>query len=211
MTTLFDTAGVQARIFTLPNRPPFMIATDLAEVYGTTVSRLNEAVSRNPERFPEDFMFTLTEAELEALRSQNATANRGDLKSQNVISTKARYSPKVFTHAGAYALSAVLKTPTAARVSVIVHRAFAAMEKAALDDAKAMINRLTTEQLLKTPLRVRVRLGVEMGLTFDAICKQCSAPKWKVAEKARECFAIGLIDRLPVGIPALQPNLFGEV
>ena len=70
MTTLFDVSGVRARIFTLPDRPPFMIAPDLAEVYGITTFALNQAVSRNPERFPEDFMFTFSEVETEHLKSQ---------------------------------------------------------------------------------------------------------------------------------------------
>jgi ORF6N domain len=74
MNTLFDIAGVRARIFHLPNRPAFMIGNDLAEVYGSSPKRINEAVSRNPDRFPEDFAFELTEAEMQVLVTQNAAS-----------------------------------------------------------------------------------------------------------------------------------------
>ncbi len=200
MTTLFDTAGVQARIFTLPHRPPFMIAADLAEVYGTTVSALNQAVSRNPERFPEDFMFTLSEGEME------------HLKSQNVISTKAnRALPVGFTHAGAYALSAVLKTPTAAQVSVIVHRAFAAMEKAALEEARFLLLKLQNEETSRKRIRVQVRAGMTAGLSFDGIRRMGNYSGPALALAVRECLAMGLIERLPQGMPMEQPDLFSGV
>lgn len=200
MTTLFDTAGVQARIFTLPNRLPFMIAADLAEVYGTRVSALNQAVGRNPERFPGDFMFTLAEAEMDLL------------KSQNVISTKAnRALPVGFTHAGAYALSAVLKTPTAAQVSVIVHRAFAAMEAAALAEAKFFLLKLRTEELSRKRIRQQVRAGMAAGLSFDGIRRLGNYSGPMLALAIRECLALGLIDRLPPGMPMMQGDLFGHV
>ena len=197
MTTLFDVAGIQARIFTLPNRPPFLIAADLAEVYGTTVSALNQAVSRNPERFPEDFMFTFTEGEME------------DLKSQNVISTKAnRALPVGFAHAGALMLSAVLKTPTAAQVSVIIHRAFAAIEQATLSEVRYLLVKLRTEETIRKRIRFMVCEGVRDGLTFEGIWQLGNYSKPKVAAALRECLALGLLDRLPKGMPMMQGNLF---
>lgn len=53
-----------------------MIDFDLAELYGVPTKRLNESVSRNKKRFPDDFMFRLTREEAEALRSQFATSNQ---------------------------------------------------------------------------------------------------------------------------------------
>lgn len=197
MTTLFDVSGIQARIFTLPNRPPFLIAADLAEVYGTTVSALNQAVSRNPERFPEDFMFTFTEAEMD------------DLKSQNVISNKAnRALPVGFTHAGALMLSAVLKTPTAAQVSVIIHRAFAAIEQASVSEVRYLLVKLRTEETILKRIRFMVCEGVQQGLTFEGIWRMGNYSKPKVAAALRECFHMGLIDKLPAGMPLMQGNLF---
>lgn len=197
MTTLFDVSGIRARIFTLHDRPPFMIAADLAEVYATSVSALNQAVGRNPERFPEDFMFTLSEAEME------------QLKSQNVISTKAnRALPVGFAHAGAYALSAVLKTPTAAQVSVIVHRAFAAMEKAALDEAQFLLLKLQNEETSRKRIRMQVRAGMAACLTFEGIRRLGNYSGPALALAIRECLGMGLIDHLPKGMPAVQGDLF---
>ncbi|MGR3823031.1 MAG: ORF6N domain-containing protein [Salipiger marinus] len=119
--TLETVSGIRVRIFTLPDRPPFMIAADLAEIYATRVCAITQAIRRNPERFPEDFIFTFTEAEMDLL------------KAQNVFSMKAnRALQRGFTHAAAYGLSAVFKTPVAARVSVAVHRAFAAVDQRAI-------------------------------------------------------------------------------
>ena len=96
-----------------------MLDSDLAEVYNVTTKRLNEQVKRNNDRFPEDFMFQLTEQELESLRSQFATSNkqRGGR----------RYLPYVFTEHGAVMLASVLNSPTAIEASIKVVRAFVKM------------------------------------------------------------------------------------
>lgn len=202
MTTLFDIAGIRARIFTLPKRPPFMIAADLAEVYGTSVKRLGEQVKRNPERFPDDFCFYLTEAEEEQMWSHFATTSRkkrDDLR------------PLVFTHAGALMLSAVLKTETAAQVSVIVHRAFAAMEKAAMDETRFMLTKLRTEAMRGRGLRVQVIEGCRAGYSFDRIWRMGRASRPRIEQALRESRALGLIETLPDGMPAeAQRNLFAD-
>jgi len=82
-----------------------MLDSDLAELYGVTTKRLNEQVKRNIDRFPEDFVFQLTEEEAEALRSQNATSNKGR--------GGQRYKPYVFTEHGAVMLANVLKSKVA--------------------------------------------------------------------------------------------------
>jgi phage regulator Rha-like protein len=96
-----------------------MLDSDLAEVYSVTTKRLNEQVKRNIERFPEDFMFQLTEQEFESLRSQFATSNkqRGGR----------RYFPYVFTEHGAVMLASVLKSQIAVDASIQVVRAFIQM------------------------------------------------------------------------------------
>lgn len=201
--TLFDIAGIQARIFTLPNRPPFMVAADLAEVYSTSVKALNQAVDRNPGRFPEDFMFNLSEAETEALRSQSVTAN--------AISSKVRYAPNVYTHIGAYALSGVLKTSTAALMSVIVHRAYAAVEAAALSEAKFLLLKLRNEETTRKRIRMQIVNGMAQGLTFEGIRRLGNYSGPVLAMEVRVCMGMGLIDRLPKGMPMMQPDLFGRV
>ena len=91
-----------------------MLDEDLAQLYGTSTKRLNEQVSRNPERFPEDFAFRLSRAEQECLRSQIATAKW----------SKRRYPPRVFTEHGAVMAASVLNTPVAVQMSVQVVRGF---------------------------------------------------------------------------------------
>jgi len=95
-----------------------MLDSDLAEIYGYEVKRLNEQVKRNINRFPEDFMFQLNELELENLRSQNATAN---------VNAKSRAFPYAFTEQGIYMLATVLRGELAEQQSIFIMRAFREM------------------------------------------------------------------------------------
>jgi len=115
-----------------------MLDSDLAMLYGVKTSALNQAVKRNINRFPDDFMFQLTKSELEALRSQNVTSNfienqkNMSLTSQNVILKKGRgqhtkYMPYAFTRNGIGMLSSVLRSETAVGVNILIMRAFTAI------------------------------------------------------------------------------------
>lgn len=198
MITLFDVSGVRARIFHLPNRPPFMIAPDLAEVYGTEPKYITRAVGRNPERFPSDFCFSLEVKEIDQKWFQNGTTSQGFRADLQAIA---------FTHAGALMLSAVLKTPTAAEVSVIVHRAFAAMEQAALADARNMVGRLQVDAQRKKPIYGYIAMSMQAGLSVEQMWRGASYPMWKLEQAAREMLAMRLIDRLPA---EMQPGLIDE-
>jgi hypothetical protein len=90
---------------------------DLATIYEVTTGRLNEAVKRNIERFPEDFMFRLTREEAELSRSQNAILKRG--RGYNL-----KYLPHAFTEHGAIQAANVLNSPRAVLMGVHVVRAF---------------------------------------------------------------------------------------
>ncbi|MEQ1913784.1 MAG: ORF6N domain-containing protein [Sideroxydans sp.] len=94
-----------------------MLDSDLAELYGVEIRALNQAVKRNAERFPQDFMFQLTPEEHESLRSQFVTlkAGRGQHR---------KYAPYVFTEHGALMLGNVLKSERAVEVSIMVVRTF---------------------------------------------------------------------------------------
>jgi hypothetical protein len=87
-----------------------MLDVDLAELYQVDTKRLNEQVRRNIERFPEDFMFQLTENEWESLRSQFATSNVGR--------GGRRYLPFAFTEHGVLMLSSVLSSDRAIQVNI---------------------------------------------------------------------------------------------
>ncbi len=92
-----------------------MLDRDLAELYGVTTGNLNKAVKRNMERFPNRFMFQLTEQEF--LIFQNGTSSWGGT----------RKLPYAFTEQGVSMLSAVLRSPTAIQVSISIIDAFVAM------------------------------------------------------------------------------------
>lgn len=96
-----------------------MLDSDLAEVYQVATKVLNQSVKRNVHRFPQDFMFQLSEVEADSLRSQIVTSNgkRGGR----------RYLPYVFTEHGAVMLATVLNSPTAVEASIVVVRAFVKM------------------------------------------------------------------------------------
>ncbi len=95
-----------------------MLDTDIAQIYGYEVKRLNQQVKRNMNRFPEDFMFQLEKRELEELRLQNVTAN---------INSMSRTMPYVFTEQGIYMLSTVLRGELAEQQSIFIMRAFREM------------------------------------------------------------------------------------
>lgn len=96
-----------------------MLDSDLAEIYQVETKMLNRAVKRNVDRFPEDFMFQITEEETKSLRFQIGTSNEGR--------GGRRYLPYVFTEHGAVMLASILKSQTAIEASIKVVRAFVKM------------------------------------------------------------------------------------
>ena len=106
---------IERRIYLIRGQK-VMLDFDLAELYGVPTKRLNERVTRNKKRFPEDFMFRLTKQEAEALRLQFATSNIGR--------GGRRYLPYVFTEQGVAMLSSVLNSEQAIEVNIAIMRAF---------------------------------------------------------------------------------------
>ena len=88
-----------------------MLDSDLADLYGVTTKRLNEQVKRNIYRFPDDFMFQLTESEFENLKSQFATSSWGGR----------RTLPYAFTEHGVLMLSSVLNSELAIKVNIQIN------------------------------------------------------------------------------------------
>jgi ORF6N domain-containing protein len=97
-----------------------LLDAELAALYGVSVKRLNEQVRRNLERFPRDFVFHLTDQEVELLRSQIATLNAGS----HGRGRHRKYRPYAFTEHGAIMVASVLNSPRAIEMSVYVVRAF---------------------------------------------------------------------------------------
>ena len=98
-----------------------MLDRDLAELYGVETKRLKEAIRRNIDRFPEDFMFEMTLEELENWRTQFATSNSEKMG--------LRRPPFCFTEQGVAMLSSVLKSETAIRVNIQIIRIFTRMRE----------------------------------------------------------------------------------
>lgn len=122
--TELQISTVENKILTIRNLQ-VMLDRDLAELYGVETKVLNQAVKRNFERFPENFMFQLTEDEANSSRSQIVTLNKsGNLRGSNV-----KYLPFAFTEQGVAMLSAVLKSETAVKVSIKIMEAFIAMRR----------------------------------------------------------------------------------
>ena len=89
-----------------------MLSSDLAELYGVEVKVLNQAVKRNSERFPRDFMFQLTRKEFESLKSRIVTSSWGGAR---------RALPYAFSEHGILMLSTVLRSPRAIQVNIAHH------------------------------------------------------------------------------------------
>lgn len=94
-----------------------MLDTDLAALYDVPVKALNQAVKRNLDRFPADFMFQLSPREVARLRSQIVTLDTGPGR-------HAKYPPYAFTEQGVAMLSSVLRSPRAVQVNIEIMRAF---------------------------------------------------------------------------------------
>ena len=113
MTDLIPVENISSKIFVIRGHK-VMIDRDLAELYGVETKRLKEQVRRNISRFPEDFMFVLTNQEVRNLRSQIATSSWGGT----------RYIPMAFTEQGVAMLSSVLNSERAVQVNIQIMRTF---------------------------------------------------------------------------------------
>jgi hypothetical protein len=100
-----------------------LLDSDLAGFYGETTKRLNQQVNRNRERFPEDFMFQLSDDEFANLRLQSATSSSTS-SAKGASHGGRRYAPLAFTEHGAIMASMVLNSARATALSVYVVRAF---------------------------------------------------------------------------------------
>jgi hypothetical protein len=135
-----------------------ILDVDLATLYGVTVKRLNQQVTRNQDRFPEDFRFQLTESEWRSLRLQNATSNgRGGR----------RYMPYAFTEHGAIMAATVLNSPRAVQMSLAVVRAFVNLRRMAL----------SVTGLARKVDELERKYDKQFKVVFDAVRRLMSPPE----------------------------------
>ena len=117
--------NIQSKIYEIRNQK-VMLDFDLAQLYEVETKVLNQSVKRNPDRFPEDFMFQLTEEEFSNLRSQFVTSSWGGK----------RYMPYAFTEQGVSMLSSVLKSKKAVQVNISIMRVFVAVKQLILGNTE---------------------------------------------------------------------------
>jgi len=136
-----------------------MLDSDLAKLYLTEAKRLKEAVRRNIDRFPDDFMFQLTKDEYEILRTQIASSRWGGT----------RYMPMAFTEQGVAMLSSILNNPIAINVNIQIIRVFTKM--------RALL--LTHKDILQQLEKIEKKLDThdeQIALVFDYLKKLLNPP-----------------------------------
>ena len=130
----------------------------LAALYGVEVKALNQAVTRNIDRFPADFMFQLNSGETSILRSQTVTSS--------VAHGGRRYLPRAFTEQGVAMLSSVLRSRRAVHVNIEIMRAFVRLRHLVQHD---------TELALKLA-KLERRYDTQFKVVFDAIRELMTPP-----------------------------------
>jgi len=136
-----------------------LLDADLAALYGVATRVLIQAVKRNAERFPPDFMFQLTKEEFDLLRSQFVTSKIGDPRGGR------RYPPYAFTEQGVAMLSSVLHSPRAIAVNIEIMRTFIRLRRILASHA----------DLARKLEALEKKYDVQFKVVFDAI-RQLMAP-----------------------------------
>ncbi|WP_297903700.1 ORF6N domain-containing protein [uncultured Parabacteroides sp.] len=114
-----------------------MLDRDLAEIYGVETRTLNQSIKRNIERFPDDFMFQLTNEEVDNWKSQIVISNS--------IKMGLRRNPYVFTELGVAMLSSILNTKIAIQINISIMRAFVAIRQLTTNLPQNEFNKLQQE------------------------------------------------------------------
>jgi hypothetical protein len=159
MSEILSPKQIEKKIFIIRDQK-VMIDSDLAELYGIETRALNQAVSRNIERFPDDFMFQLTIEEANHSRSQNVILKRG----QNV-----KYRPRVFTEQGVAMLSSVLNSARAIQINIHIMRVFTGMRKLFMENRDIFIKLEEIRKELSRFEKLENRQDVESKAIWNAI------------------------------------------
>jgi hypothetical protein len=188
----YDVEPVESLIFTIRGQRVILDA-DLARIYGVPTKALNQAIKRNADRFPSDFMFQLTSQEVSELTAQSAASNSVDMRSQFVTASKKRnirFLPYALTEHGAVMAANVLNSPEAIRMSVFVVRAFVRM-RSLLGDTRELARQLAAlEKKLKERLDVHevaiVSILQRVMDLIDPPVKPKPAPRKKIGFEVKE-------------------------
>ena len=148
---------VERRILSIRGQK-VMLSTDLAELYEVAPKVLMQAVKRNRERFPADFMFQLNRAEYANLKSQIVTSSWGGAR---------RATPYAFTEQGVAMLSSVLRSPRAVLVNIAIMRAFVKLREILA----------THRDLARSLEEMENRYDAQFKVVFDAIRELMTPPE----------------------------------
>ncbi|MDX9973054.1 MAG: ORF6N domain-containing protein [FCB group bacterium] len=155
------TERIESRIYLIRGEK-VMLDTDLAALYEVEVKAFNQAVKRNIERFPEDFMFQLTPEEAQSLRSHFVTSKAEHRGGR-------RYAPYAFTEQGVAMLSGVLRSPRAILVNVEIMRAFVRLRRMLASNADLAAKLDNLER----------KYDAQFKIVFDAIRQLMTPPEPK--------------------------------
>ena len=137
-----------------------ILDADLAELYGVPTKVLNQAVKRNAERFPEDFLLQLSHEDVDSLRSQIVTLKNGRGHHR-------KYLPNAFTEQGVAMLSGVLYSPRAVQVNIAIMRAFVLLRRMLVSH----------EELARKVDALEKQYDAQFRVVFDAIRALMEPPK----------------------------------
>jgi len=162
MSTLAPKTENLAKLVFLIRAEKVLLDADLADLYGVTTKVLNQAVKRNLERFPADFMFQLTTEEWESMRSQTVTASRRNIGAM----------PYAFTEQGVAMLSSVLRSQRAVEVNIAIMRTFVQLRRL-MDSNRDLARRIEA---------METRYDEQFSQVFDAIKQLISEDKSRKAK-----------------------------
>jgi len=176
-----------------------MLDRDLALLYGVETRALNQAVRRNTERFPCDFMFSLNAQETQRMRSQIVIASPGNGSSTSTLRKRnLRYRPLVFTEQGIAMLSSVLRSSRAILVNVEIMRAFVRLRQLLASHAELAHKLAALEK----------KYDRKFKIVFDAIRQLMTEPKSEPAPSRRE-IGFHAIAAKPENRPRLRSRIPG--
>ncbi len=161
---LLEPDAIKTRIFQFREQQ-VMLDKDIAALYEVKPIRLREQVQRNIERFPEDFMFQLTESEVDFMVSQNAIPSRQHLGGS---------LPYVFTEQGVASLAGVLRSPKASEVHVKIMRAFVEMRRFIQNNAQVF---LRLDSMERRQITFESETDKKFEKVFDALEAGKEPPK----------------------------------
>lgn len=157
-----------------------ILDSDLAAIYGTSTTALNQAVARNTQRFPEKFSFILNKKELADLKSQNVTSSSGH--------GGRRKPPRVFTEHGALMASTVLRSKEAVTMSVYIIEAFVQMRDAMATNREIIMRLAEIDKTL-------IQHDTALYDIYNKLLPLLESPDEKEGEKRKMGFSVELHER----------------